>query len=69
MTPVTLRVKELREALGWSQGELSRRSKVRQATISQIENGHAKSVSFDVLRRLARALHVDAAHLVDDDHK
>jgi transcriptional regulator with XRE-family HTH domain len=69
MTPVRLDIKTLREKLGWSQSELSRQSGVRQATISTIEAGTAKSVSFDVLTRLARALKVDAAHLVDDDHE
>lgn len=69
MTPVTLRVRELREAKGMSQGELSRRSGVRQATLSAIENDQAKTVSLELLARLARALGVDAALLIVDDHE
>jgi len=34
-----LRLREAREAKGWSQSELSRRSGVRLATISEIEHG------------------------------
>lgn len=62
MTPITLRIRELREAKGWSQRELSRRSSVRQATISAIENGSA--VGLDTIERLADALDVDAAVLI-----
>lgn len=64
MTPVTLRVRELREAKGWSQSELARRAEVRQATLSAIENGQTASVAFDVLDRLAAALGVHPGYLI-----
>ncbi len=64
MTPIRLRVKELREAKGWTQGELAERASVRRATISAIENNQTKGVDFDVLERLAGALEVDAGYLV-----
>lgn len=64
MTPITLRVQELREAKALSQSELSRLSGVRQATISEIEAGKTRRIAFDVLERLADALAVDPAVLV-----
>lgn len=64
MTPITLRVQELREAKALSQSELSRLSGVRQATISEIEAGKTRRVAFDVLERLAAALGVDPGFLV-----
>ncbi len=63
VSPVRLRVKELRTARGWSQEELSRRADVRQATISDMENGKAKSVDLALLERLAGAFEVDAGYL------
>ena len=63
MSPVRLRVKELRTARAWSQEELSRRADVRQATISDMENGKAKSVDLALLERLAAAFEVDAGYL------
>ena len=64
MSPLTLRIRELREALGWTQAELGRRANVRQATISAIENEQTKGVDFDVLERLAHALGVDPGLLI-----
>jgi Predicted transcriptional regulators len=64
MTPVRLRVKELREAKGWSQSELSRQSEVRRATIAAIEKGETTGVDFDVLESLATALGVDPGFLI-----
>jgi len=64
MTPLYLRVKELREAKGISQAELARRSDVRRATLSAIEQGQTSGVDFDVLERIALALDVDPGFLV-----
>lgn len=64
MTPVRLRVRELREAKGLTGAELARRAKVRPSTLSDIENNRNKGVYFDVLDRIATALGVDAAMLV-----
>ena len=63
MSPIRMRVKELRTVRGWSQEELSRRADVRQATISDMETGKAKSVDLALLERLARAFDVDAGYL------
>jgi transcriptional regulator with XRE-family HTH domain len=64
MTPIALRLKELREARGWSQVELAARAKVTQATISRLENGRPKSLDVGVLEKLALALGVNAAVLI-----
>ncbi len=64
MTPITLRVRELREARGWSQAELANRSGVRRATISAIENDQTTGVDFETLEGLARALEVDPGYLI-----
>lgn len=69
MTPVRLRVKELREANGWTQDQLAKRSGVNQGTISKIETNKTGGIEFDNLERLAKALNVKPAYLIvsDDD--
>jgi transcriptional regulator with XRE-family HTH domain len=69
MTPVVLRVRELREARGWSQRELARRAGVRQATLSAIENAQTTGIDFETLERLAKALDVDPAFLIAKQKK
>ena len=64
MTPITLRVRELRQARDWSQRELARRAGVQQVTISLIENNRTKGVDFETLEKLARALEVDPGYLI-----
>ena len=64
MSPIVLRVRELREAKGWSQRDLARRAKVRQATVSAIEAGQTKGIDFVTLERLAKALAVDPGYLI-----
>ena len=62
MSPIYLRVKAMREALGLSQEDLSQKSGVRRATISKVEaGGH---VNLDTLEKLANALDVDASVLI-----
>lgn len=64
MTPIHLRVEELREAAGLSQTQLAERAGIRRATLIDIEKGRTTGVDFDVLERLAVALDVDAGYLV-----
>jgi transcriptional regulator with XRE-family HTH domain len=64
MSPLALRIRELREARRWSQAELGRRSGVPQSTVSRLESGRQGGVEFDVLERLARALGCDAGYLI-----
>jgi len=64
MTPITLRLRDLRKIRGWSQSELARRSGVSQSVISRLESGVIEAVSFENLERLAEALECDPGYLV-----
>lgn len=64
MTPIVLRLRELREVNGWSQAELARRARVNQAIISRLESGETGSISFRNLERLAAALGCDPGYLI-----
>jgi transcriptional regulator with XRE-family HTH domain len=63
VSPIILRIRELREARGWTQTELADRVGVRQATISAIENAHTTGIDFNVLERLADAFGVEPGAL------
>lgn len=62
---IRLRVREIREARGLSQEQIARAAKVRQATLSAIENGRTTRVDLRVLERLADALGVDPGFLIE----
>jgi len=65
MSPIRLRVRELREAQGWSQAELSERAGgVRLATISDYESGRIKRPDLAILERLAEAFGVEPGFLL-----
>ena len=55
----------MRDARGWSQAQLAEIAGVRQATISELESGGGTSVRFATLERIADALGVDAALLIE----
>lgn len=61
MTPISLRLRELREAAELTQQGLADRAGVRQATISELENPDtdAGRVKLSTLERLADALGVE----------
>ena len=58
------RVKRRRERLGLTQEELGQKARVRRPTISELENHRRKTVSSEVLRRLALALGCTADYLL-----
>ncbi len=64
MTPVKLRLEELRNVKGWSQAELARRSGVPQPTISRLESGETQSINLPNLEKLASALGCDPGYLI-----
>jgi transcriptional regulator with XRE-family HTH domain len=64
MSPVLLRLKELRTAKGLTQAQLAARAGVREATVNRIERNLVKGVDFLTLEKLSKALEVDAALLV-----
>ncbi len=64
MTPLTLRIQELREVKRWSQAELARRSGVNQGVISRLESGETQSITLPNLEKLAKALECDPGYLI-----
>lgn len=64
MTPIQLQLQQLREARGWSQSDLARRSGVPQTTISRLERGESGTLNLAHLERLADALGVNASALI-----
>jgi transcriptional regulator with XRE-family HTH domain len=65
VSPIRLRVKELREALNLTQEQLAERAGgVRIATISAYESGRAIRPDLRVLERLAAALGVEPGFLL-----
>lgn len=64
MHMITLRVKQLRQAVKLSQTALAEKAKIRRLTIIKIEKGETSGVDFKVLESLADALGVDAGYLI-----
>ena len=62
-----LNVARLREAQGWSQSELARRSGVSQSFISDLEGGRRTKASTDTAVALARALGVTVDELLREE--
>lgn len=67
VTPIRIRLRELRDDRGLSQQALGDLAGVRQATISELESGKAKRVDFSTLDRLAKALGVEPGLLLERD--
>ncbi|MGA9279208.1 helix-turn-helix domain-containing protein [Ilumatobacter sp.] len=63
---VRSRLRAIRQHVGWSLDELAERTGVGASTISRLETGH-RSISFDVLVPLARALDVSVDDLVTSE--
>ena len=62
---IGIRTKDLRDGRGWTQAHLCERAGITIATLSRIENGHTKGIDFDTLARLATALEVHPAALIE----
>lgn len=63
MSPVYVRLKELRLALGLTQAELATRAGIRRATVSRLENAQVTAINLKVLEKLADVLGVDPGFL------
>jgi len=59
------KLKRLREARGFSQLQLAKRSKVPQGYISELEAGHKKNPGLETLRKIANALGVPVVQLLE----
>ncbi len=64
MTPIVLRIKQLREVQGLTQGELAAKAGIRRATVNRLENARVKSIDLEVLEKLAKALGCDPGYLI-----
>jgi len=64
MSPLVLRVRELREALGLTQAELAECAGVRRATVNRIENARVTAIDLEVLEKLAGALRVEPGFII-----
>jgi putative transcriptional regulator len=65
MTPVRIRLKEIRESKGLTQVDVAERAGLRRATVSDIENGKTTRIDLETMEKLANALGVDAALLIE----
>jgi transcriptional regulator with XRE-family HTH domain len=63
---IRLRVKEIAQAKGISQGKLSRMSDVDDNTIKRIYRNPTAIVTTETINKLARALGVSALELMED---
>ena len=62
VTPLTLRIRELRERRGWSQAELGRRAGVAASVVNRIER--RGTIALSTLEKIAAALKVSARSLI-----
>jgi transcriptional regulator with XRE-family HTH domain len=59
------RIRQLRDELGLTQGQLAGGSSVSQGYLSQLENGEVKNPSAAVLLRVAQAMRIDPDELFE----
>jgi transcriptional regulator with XRE-family HTH domain len=64
MSPIVVRLRELREKAGLSQQALADLAGVRQGTISELESGKKQRLDFGILDRLCAALRVEPGELL-----
>jgi putative transcriptional regulator len=69
MSPLQLRLRELREARGLTQAQLADAAGVRRATISDLENGATRQDTLDLIDRLCAALKVEPGELIVREKK
>ena len=64
VSPIYLRVAELRRAKGWTQKELADRAGISRQTVIRAESEANRRLDYDVLEKLAAAFAVDPAFLI-----
>ena len=62
MPTVGERIRQVREAKGWTQEKLAADARISKGFLSDVEN-HGKNISLDVLLRVANALGASVAYL------
>lgn len=63
------RIKAVREKIGMTQTQLSKKSGISRATIWMLENGEDKITTTKTLSKLAEALNVTIDELFAPDHR
>lgn len=63
---IRLRVKEVAQEKGFSQGELSRLANIDENTLKRIYRYPTASVTTETINKLAKALGVPATDLIED---
>lgn len=56
----------LRDAKGWTQAELARRSELSQPTVWSLEHGRTVKVKFETLEAISRALGVPVEQILPE---
>lgn len=69
MSPIRLRVAELRKAKGWTQKDLAEKAGISRHTVMRVESEANRRLDYDVLEKLAAAFDVDAAYLIVTEPK
>jgi HTH-type transcriptional regulator/antitoxin HipB len=64
MSPLVLRVRDLRKAAGMTQAQLAQRAGIRRATVNRIENDRVTAIDLKVLEKIADALEVEPGSIV-----
>ena len=64
MTPVGVRLREIRKSRGLSQDQLAAKAGVPQSTVSRIETGKTSAIEFSVLDKLSSALGCEPGELI-----
>ena len=59
-----MKIKELREARGWTQETLAKKARVSRVTIGRIEIGHSRP-SLELVERLAKIFRVKLSELLE----
>jgi len=66
MATVGERIKQIREAKGWTQDKLADEAKISRGFLSDVEK-HGKNISLELLLRIANALGASVAYLATGD--
>lgn len=66
MATVGERIKQVREARGWTQEKLADEAKISRGFLSEVEK-HGKNISLDLLLRIATALGASVGYLATGD--
>ena len=66
---MVVNIRSMREAKGWTQGELAANAGITRATVNRIESGKPRSIDLEVLEKLANALGVAPGLLIGHEPK